>query len=50
MKYEIVYEVAIKLSSSDHEIVRDVVDEELTDTPSPASERVSTRVVKNFPF
>ena len=30
------YEVAVKLSSSDNEMVRDVVDEEATDTLSKA--------------
>ena len=30
------YEVAVKLSSSAHEMVRDVVDEAVTDTLSPS--------------
>ena len=30
------YEVAVKLSSSAHEMVRDVVVEEMTDTLSPS--------------
>ena len=33
------YEVAIKLSTSTHEMVRDVVVEEMTDTVSPSGRR-----------
>ena len=32
------YEVAVKLSSNAHEMVRNVVDEEVTDTLSPSGE------------
>ena len=37
------YEVAVKLSSSIHEMVRDVVVEEMTDTLSPSGEKKKSR-------
>ena len=37
-EYEMEYEVADKLVSSDNEMVRDVVVEEVTDTLSPSGE------------
>ena len=37
------YEVAVKLSTSAHEMVRDVVGEEITDTLSPSGEEKKSR-------
>ena len=37
------YEVAVKLSSSVNEMVRDVVVEEMTDTLSPSGEEKKSR-------
>ena len=37
LEYEIVYDAAVKLCSSAHEMIRDVVDKRLTDTLSPSS-------------